>query len=152
MTDGIVQREIESLARDNPIDMVLHCPACGMQHIDAPEPIRMAPPEFGYMSVLGSTIQGELNPFRWKNPPHRSHLCGSCGHIWRPADVPTNGVAAIKTKGKNDSPVSAAAESETESKRMFVARLENMREQGHTWMTIPAVLALLNDCDMLASR
>ena len=41
-------------------------------------------------------------------PAHRSHLCrpedGGCGHIWRPADVPTNGVAAVKTKGKADSP------------------------------------------------
>lgn len=39
-------------------------------------------------------------------PSHRSHLCrpedGGCGHIWRPADVPTNGVAAVKTKGKRD--------------------------------------------------
>lgn len=35
---------------------------------------------------------------------HRSHLCHGCGHIWRPADVPTNGVAAVKTKGKADSP------------------------------------------------
>src|SRR5574340_600312 len=23
----------------------------------------------------------------WDNPPHRSHLCHGCGHIWRPADV-----------------------------------------------------------------
>lgn len=44
-------------------------------------------------------------------PDHRSHLCrpedGGCGHIWRPADVPTNGVAAVKTKGQNDSPIAA---------------------------------------------
>lgn len=88
-----------------PIDMVLHCPACGVQHIDAAEPIRMAPPEAPDMSALGSSIRGELNPSRWKNPPHRSHLCHGCGHIWRPADVPTNGVAAVKTQGKNDSPL-----------------------------------------------
>ena len=68
-----------------PIDMVLYCPACGMQHIDAPE--------------------GDAE---WTNPPHRSHLCGGCGHVWRPADVPTNGVAAVKTAGKTDSPVAAA--------------------------------------------
>jgi hypothetical protein len=61
-----------------PIDMVLHCPKCGMQHIDTDEF-----PE-----------------------PHRSHLCrkevGGCGTIWRPADVATTGVAAVKTVGKND--------------------------------------------------
>jgi hypothetical protein len=66
-----------------PLDMILHCSACGLQHIDAPD---------------------ERTP-GWKNEPHRSHLCHGCGHIWRPADEPTNGVAAIKTKGKADSPV-----------------------------------------------
>ncbi len=71
-----------------PIDMILYCPKCGLQHIDAPE---YDPP--GVMSMMGP----------WCNPPHRSHLCASCKHIWRPADVWTNGVAFIKTKGKEDS-------------------------------------------------
>lgn len=70
-----------------PIDMVLHCPACGLQHIDGAET----------MPAAGSP--------HWDNPPHRSHLCGRCGHVWRPADVPTNGVACVKTIGKADSPV-----------------------------------------------
>ena len=38
-----------------------------------------------------------------------------------------------------------------QSRCMFVARMENMQANGDTWLTIPAVLALLNDCDMLAS-
>ena len=38
-----------------------------------------------------------------------------------------------------------------QSRCMFVARLENMQANGDTWLTIPVVLALLNDCDMLAS-
>lgn len=74
---------------DAPIDMVLHCPNCGLQHIDAPD-------------EPGSAMAGL--PV-WTNPPHRSHKCHGCGHIWRPADVPTNGVSAVKTKGKNDSPI-----------------------------------------------
>lgn len=65
---------------ETPIDMILYCPGCGLQHVDAPD--RRTPD--------------------WENPPHKSHLCHGCGHIWRPADVPTNGVAAIKTKGKAD--------------------------------------------------
>ena len=64
-----------------PIDMVLHCPRCHTQHVDAPDD-RSAD---------------------WINPPHRSHLCHACGCIWRPADVATNGVQSIKTKGKADS-------------------------------------------------
>ena len=74
-----------------PIDMVLHCPKCGLQHIDAPE--------------KASEAQPVLYADAWTNPPHRSHKCHGCGHIWRPADVPTNGVAAVKTKGKDDSPI-----------------------------------------------
>jgi len=78
-----------------PVDMVLFCPACGLQHVDAPEPaVKTALDPNG---VLG-----------WPNPPHRSHLCHGCGYIWRPADVPTNGVKAIKTVGKADSPIRAA--------------------------------------------
>jgi hypothetical protein len=59
------------------VDMILNCPACGLQHIDAPS-------------------EG------WDNPPHRSHACLGCGEIWRPADFPTNGVATIETRGKAD--------------------------------------------------
>ena len=61
-----------------PIPMILHCPKCHMQHIDE----------------VSET---------WNNPPHRSHECQGCKTIWRPADVPTNGVLTITTKGKADS-------------------------------------------------
>lgn len=63
-----------------PIDMILFCPSCGLQHIDAPDPAR----------------------FEWVNQPHRTHLCASCGHLWRPADVPTNGVLEIITPGSKE--------------------------------------------------
>jgi hypothetical protein len=43
------------------------------------------------------------------------------------------------------------AEQERESRGMFVSRLEN-RQRGDDWLTVTAVLALLNDCDYLASR
>lgn len=79
-----------------PINMVLHCPRCGVQHIDAPEPDKVR-----YEDGVA------YNPPGWTNPPHRSHLCHDCGHVWRPADVPTNGVAAVKTTGKADSPLAA---------------------------------------------
>lgn len=74
-----------------PVDMMLHCPNCGLQHIDKPDDLPLGMPH--------------LPPNAWHNPPHRSHLCAGCGHIWRPADVPTNGVLAVKTKGQNDSPI-----------------------------------------------
>ncbi|CAJ8845363.1 gp03 [Burkholderia pseudomallei] len=71
-----------------PIDMLLFCPKCGVQHVDAPEKASEGHP------VLYADA--------WTNSPHRSHLCHACGTIWRPADVPTNGVVAIQTRGKAD--------------------------------------------------
>lgn len=71
-----------------PIDMVIYCPRCNNQHIDAPEP------------WISTGLGSYSSP--WTNPPHKSHLCSYCKLIWRPADVCTNGVAAIKTRGKND--------------------------------------------------
>jgi hypothetical protein len=106
---GIVDRLVEL----RPIDMVLHCPACGMQHIDAPEsPPKTRPGDStGAMAAawFGTEAAGAVSRVfdRWDNPPHRSHKCHGCGHIWRPADVATNGVAGIKTKGKADSPIAA---------------------------------------------
>lgn len=62
-----------------PIPMLLYCPRCDRQHVDAPQP--------------------EKN---WTNPPHRTHECQQCGHSWRPADVATTGVRALATRGAVD--------------------------------------------------
>lgn len=85
-------------AESAPISMILHCPKCGLQHVDAP--VTISAPAYG----LGGVVIGQRTVAAWTNPPHRSHLCHGCGHIWRPADVPTEGVQAITTKGKADSP------------------------------------------------
>lgn len=93
------RRALQS-AQPAPIPMILHCPNCGLQHIDAPDDPR-------------GQIKCQKNPqcaepcgewCGWTNPPHKSHKCAGCLHIWRPADVPTTGVKEIRTKGKNDSP------------------------------------------------
>ena len=104
---SIIDQAVYTLQQ--PIDMVLHCPACGMQHIDEPE---------GEGDDEATVKRLDV----WTNPPHRSHLCHGCGHIWRPADVPTNGVAAVKTKGKDDSPVVTPAALAAERRK--VAELE----------------------------
>lgn len=78
-------REKNAAAPAAPVDMVLYCPKCGVQHIDAPD---------------------ERTP-DWTNPPHKSHLCHGCGHIWRPSDTPTNGVA--RTASGKDADTAPAA-------------------------------------------
>lgn len=93
-TDVDFRERIKADRRDNPrlalhvpapIPMILFCPECGFQHVD-----RASPPD---------------HEIRWTNPPHRSHLCEECGHIWRPADVATVGVAELPSHrlGTNDS-------------------------------------------------
>lgn len=71
--------KLAALEGAQPIPMLLFCPVCHRQHID----------------------QTQLEK-GWDNPPHRSHECQFCGCIWRPADVATNGVAAITSRGKAD--------------------------------------------------
>lgn len=61
------------------IPMILFCPGCGRQHVDARNP------------AVG-----------WDNPAHRSHKCQYCGAIWRPCDLPTQGVLRITTQGRHD--------------------------------------------------
>lgn len=51
-----------------PIPMILFCPLCHVQHID----------------------RGE-----WTTKPHRTHKCEVCTKEWRPANVPTVGVAIL---------------------------------------------------------
>lgn len=93
-----------------PIPMILYCPNCGSQHVDKDE----APYD---MAGISDDAARE-----WTNPPHRSHLCANCGCIWRPADVATTGVAAIKTAGKADTWVPA----------------------GNNWPAIKAVIERVN--------
>ena len=84
--------------RRAPIPMILHCPKCHVQHVDAPE----------WVEAPGTAINGHTGEkttyvgVEWKNPPHRSHLCHACGIVWRPADVATTGVASIATRGRAD--------------------------------------------------
>lgn len=66
------------MARSVPVDLLLSCPLCGTPHVDEGD--------------------GEV----WDNPPHKSHLCAACGCVWRPADVPTNGVRSVRTRGARD--------------------------------------------------
>ena len=93
-----------------PIDMVLHCPKCHLQHIDRDE----SPSDREWAAQSA----GEREQQYWTNPPHRSHKCSGCGHIWRPADVCTNGVAAVKTVGKNDSPIDIGPEINVEAEQL----------------------------------
>lgn len=117
--------------RAKPIPMILFCPACGEQHIDEPEP------------SLGKRF---LDPGakEWTNPPHRSHLCQGCGHIWRPADVATEGVARIETAGKADSepaepqPALQAAEAEVVRLREGLEQIAVEEFSGSPGMSIYA--------------
>lgn len=95
-------------AVSGPFDMILPCPACGTLHVDEAKPL--ACEDCGHFQSSHNYDPSwfcepgcdcrKFNP--WLNPPHKSHRCGNCNIVWRPADVPTNGVAEIKTKGEHD--------------------------------------------------
>lgn len=111
---------LEAQPAQAPIDMVLHCPKCHTQHIDEPDTLHV----FDGKDAAGNAHVSDVgSDGGWNNPPHRSHLCHGCGHIWRPADVPTNGVAAVKTAGKNDSPVAQPAASDRDARYAELGRI-----------------------------
>lgn len=84
---GRAEAILQAMCELVPVRMLLFCPQCGTQHVDAPDPAR-----------------------NWSNPPHRSHECQHCLHVWRPADVATTGVALLRSRGQRDgSPVPGQA-------------------------------------------
>lgn len=115
-----------------PVDMLLFCPACSTQHVDAADP----------EGVTSVEINGRED--RWDNPPHRTHLCHACGHRWRPADVATNGVLAIATKGQLDgaaAPAYFAAVAKTEGVALGLARASaNIRQSAIAIRSVAARL------------
>ena len=103
---------------NTPIPMVLHCPRCGLGHIDEPDPrieelgvlrklqtqssLGDRPPSIAADKLKRLIELEEIESTLWTNPPHKSHLCFLCKCIWRPADVPTVGVESVATRGEKD--------------------------------------------------
>lgn len=61
----LVTGNLRSTNPDATIPMILHCPQCGVRHID----------------------EGDF-----AEKAHHTHACQGCGFIWRPAKVNTHGV------------------------------------------------------------
>jgi hypothetical protein len=90
---------------NQPIDLLLFCPRCEEQHVDEAKPDvceLCGGEKDDFPRNEGANICACGNFTAWLNPPHKSHRCTACNHVWRPADVATNGVAATKTKGERD--------------------------------------------------
>lgn len=81
-----------------PINMLLFCPQCGEQHIDEAKPHVCETCGKSESECICVTFEA------WLNPPHKSHRCNNpaCNHVWRPADVATNGVKDLKSQGARD--------------------------------------------------
>ncbi len=107
------------------VQMILFCPICYAQHIDKPDPER-----------------------GWENPPHTSHLCESCGFVWRPADIPTEGVASIDTKGQKD-----ILPHEYDIARRTYLLMQLSRHQSTIVLPSPAKIEqLASDLDVMIGR
>lgn len=82
---------------DKPINMVLFCPQCHTQHIDAPKKCDACQDcglGIGGLASCPICCGGTADGW-WTNPPHRKHLCAVCGTLWKPANVPTNGMQSL---------------------------------------------------------
>lgn len=75
---AMVRYMLGSMPADDaaPVPMLLHCPQCKVRHID----------EGAFLLKA-----------------HHTHACQRCGHVWRPAIVPTVGVRFLPGF-KNDGP------------------------------------------------
>ncbi len=136
---GDVLLEARSRPTVAPLDMLLFCPQCGEQHIDQEQELcgKAISSNLGSTCIRGKDHKGwcgaTLPSDRWTNPPHKSHACQFCGCIWRPADLPTNGVAAIATKGKVDTH-SARPRYYATAKDFNDATSPTVAEDGDGWL------------------
>lgn len=73
---------------------------------------------------------------------HAGHNADMCDQGRRADDLSAKLLAGIERERKMSQ----------DARSMFVARLQNVQENGGTMLAVSDVLALLNDCDMLASR
>jgi hypothetical protein len=104
-----------------PIDMLLYCPRCATQHVDEAKPDvcetcghkkeKHSKTGCDWSRERGGGMSGKLRSIEfchcerftaWLNPPHKSHRCTACNHVWRPADVATNGVKDLESQGARD--------------------------------------------------
>lgn len=69
----------------------------------------------------------------------------------RASDALTWGDLSEAGRARWEAVGAAVCAADQDSRRILVARLENMQKSGDHWLTIPAILALINDCDMLAT-
>lgn len=86
-------RAVQQL-RDKPIPVVINCPECGLQHVDAPAPCSLH--ECTHSGVCYASANGQAEKCdRWDNPPHRVHKCAGCGCLFEVASVNTVGVGSL---------------------------------------------------------
>jgi len=82
------------------IDMIIHCPSCGVQHVDEPKPSECkncgTPKYYHDLAVVPEEYRGVCDVFEpWLNEPHKKHRCGNCNLVFKTAGVPTNGVKSL---------------------------------------------------------
>jgi len=97
-----LRAEVERLSE--PVNAVLFCPNCCEQHVDEamPDVCETCGKSLSEHPAVGTANATCFVFTAWLNPPHKSHRCNFCNHVWRPADVPTNGVLELKSKGERD--------------------------------------------------
>lgn len=115
--ESVTDRQDAPAAASRPLDIVIFCPKCSFQHIDAADPYCEncgKLPEEHYAGGPGCDAFKE-----WTNPPHKTHRCKNCNNTFRPAHVPTNGVAEL-TKVNNQIGFEIRAGKNAPEVRLFI--------------------------------
>jgi hypothetical protein len=105
-----IVKELVGQMRDTPVDMILFCPKCRLQHVDKADPDKCqdcghavtdhyaddrAPEQTGICMANPVCACKKFNP--WLNPVHKKHRCQNpaCNEVFKPANIPTNGVEEL---------------------------------------------------------
>lgn len=143
--------------RKGVVDAVLWCPQCFEQHIDEAKPDVCEDCGHKKQHHLPGTDVSTCERFNpWLNPPHKSHRCNFCNHVWRPAECATNGVLNLAKQGQRDGsakPVAFANGKDfddavniaTATATARIAELENQVAAGKALLDMAYHIDLSND-------
>lgn len=123
------KRLLAAAVTGGPIPMLLFCPECGKQHIDAPEP--------HVEGCVSFVAPGDCDCNHWANLPHKSHKCHGCGCIWRPCDVPTIGVQRVSI-GQHDTWSLSSVPASTPPPAPRSRKMNKLKAAGRFLISIPA--------------
>ena len=138
----IAQLEARVQQLEAPIEMLLFCPKCGMQHVDrAVSHLRHCKigqliPRKAAALPISTRICPECSV--WLNPPHATHICQHCSLEWRPSNHLTTGVRAIDLlEEKHFAKIQACYPRYADLKFATLLQVDDVWDLNGKWLDLP---------------